>query len=44
MNVLDTVDEMILDYATARVYLRPPSRSAPDIHEQEIYSPSIIKQ
>lgn len=43
MNVLDTVDEMILDYAGARVYLRPPSGSSFPVQEQEIYSPSIIK-
>lgn len=43
MNVLDTVDEMILDYADARVYLRPSSPSSHTIQEQNIYSPSIIK-
>lgn len=43
MNVLDTVDEMILDYADARVYLRPSSPSSHTIQEQNIYSPSIIR-
>ncbi len=43
INVLETVDEMILDYAHARVYLRPSSLSSHTIQQQDIYSPSIIE-
>lgn len=44
MNVLDAVDAMILDYADARVYLRPRSHASYSAGEQNIYSPSIIKR
>lgn len=43
MNVLAAVDSLILDYADARVYLRPPLPSSFSVGERQIYSPSIIR-
>jgi len=42
MNVLDSLNALVLDYPRARVYLRPRSQLSNSVSEQEIYSPNII--
>lgn len=42
MNVLDSLDALVLDYPRARVYLRPRSQLSNSVSERKIYSPNII--